>query len=176
MSVLLAEALVPEPDQGRMHSTAVARPDANPPPDPQLNEKVVKVPVTLTLQDGALHKGEFVLTTFKPDGPGPFPAVVVSHGRHGSPKARAEFGPAEYGARSWMYHYWTLRGFAVLAPTRIGYGVSGTDVDPETPRGSCNSLDFAPAVRAWFSGTPVNAMGSLKASFPPVRIHVIGNR
>src|SRR5262245_30738266 len=31
MSVLLAEALVPGPDQGRMQSTAVARPDANPP-------------------------------------------------------------------------------------------------------------------------------------------------
>jgi hypothetical protein len=46
MSLLLAVALVPEPDQSRMHSTAVARPDTNPPPDPQLNEKVVKVPVT----------------------------------------------------------------------------------------------------------------------------------
>jgi dienelactone hydrolase len=148
MSLLLAVAFVPEPDQSRMHSTAVARPDTNPPPDPQRNEKVVKVPVTLTLQDGTLHKSEFVLTTFKPDGPGPFPAVVVSHGSNGSPKARAEFGRAEYGASSWMYHYWTLRGFAVLAPTRIGYGVSGTDVDPETPRGSCNSLDLTPAASA----------------------------
>jgi hypothetical protein len=88
----------------------------------------------VTLQDGTLHKGEFVLTTFKPDGPGPFPAVVVSHGRHGSPEERAEVGRAEHGASSWMYHYWTLRGIAVPAPTRIGYGVSGTDVDPENPR------------------------------------------
>jgi dienelactone hydrolase len=150
MSLLLAVALVPEPDQSAMHGTAsaAARRDTNPPPDPQLNEKVVQVPVTLTLQDGTLHKGEFVLTTFKPDGPGPFPAVVVSHRRLGSPKARAEFGRAEYGANSWMYYYWTLRGFAVLAPTRIGYGVSGTDVDTEGPRGSCNSLDFAPAASA----------------------------
>jgi hypothetical protein len=46
MSLLLAVALVPEPDQSRMHGTAVARPDTNPPPDPQFNEKVVKVPVT----------------------------------------------------------------------------------------------------------------------------------
>jgi len=143
MSLLLAVALVPEPEQSR-----IARPDTNPPPDPQLNENVVKVPVTLTLPDGSLHKSEFVLTTFKPDGPGPFPAVVVSHGRDASPKARAEFGRAEYGASSWMYHYWTLRGFAVLAPTRVGYGVSGTDVDPETARGPCDSLDFAPAASA----------------------------
>jgi dienelactone hydrolase len=150
MSLLLAVAFVPEPDQSRMHSTApaVARPDTNPPPDPQLNETVVKIPVTLTLRDGTLHQGEFVLTMFKPDGPGPFPAVVVSHGRDGSPKARAEFGRAEFGAGSWMYHYWTLRGFAVLAPTRIGYGVSGTDVDPETLRGSCDSFEFAPAASA----------------------------
>src|SRR5262249_16579620 len=78
ISLLLAVALVPEPDQSTMHSTAptIARPDTNPPPDPQLNEKVVKVPVTLTLQDGTLHNGEFVLTTFKPDGPGPFPVVI----------------------------------------------------------------------------------------------------
>jgi len=143
MSLLLAVAFVPEPEQSR-----IARPDTNPPPDPQLNENVVKVPVTLTLPDGTLHKSEFVLTTFRPDGPGPFPAVVVSHGRDASPKARAEFGRAEYGASSWMYHYWTLRGFAVLAPTRVGYGVSGTDVDPETARGPCDSLDFATAASA----------------------------
>jgi dienelactone hydrolase len=47
-----------------------------------------------------------------------------------------------------MYHYWTLRGFAVLAPTRIGYGVSGTDVDPESATGACDFLDFAPLTAA----------------------------
>src|SRR5262249_14740555 len=37
ISLLLAVALVPEPDQNTMHSTAhpVPRPDTNPPPDPQ---------------------------------------------------------------------------------------------------------------------------------------------
>jgi dienelactone hydrolase len=138
--------LVPEPNQSTVATRAAAPLDNNPPPDPQLNEQVVKVPVTVTLQDGTLHKGEFVLTTFKPNGPGPFPAVVVSHGR-GSQKERAEFGRAEYG-RGWMYYYWTLRGFVVLAPTRIGYGVSGADIDPERAPGSCDAFDFTPLASA----------------------------
>ena len=128
------------PNQSNMHRTpaAATRPNNNPPPDPQLNEEVVKLPVTLTLPGGTLHKGEFVLTTFKPTGPGPFPAVVISHGRDGSPRARAEFG------RNRMRYYWVQRGFAVLAPTRIGYGASGTSIDPEYAAGSCDAMDFAP--------------------------------
>ena len=144
---LLILGLVPELNQSTVATRAVAPLDNNPSPDPQLNEQVVKVPVTVTLQGGTLHKGEFVLTTFKPNGPGPFPAVVVSHGRVGSQKERAAYGRAEFG-RSWMYYYWTLRGFVVLAPTRIGYGVSGADIDPEYAPGPCNAFDFAPLASA----------------------------
>jgi len=61
-----------------------------------------------------------------------------------------------------MYHYWTLRGFAVLAPTRIGYGVSGTDVDLESATGSCDAMNFAPltsAVTAHIRATLAYATG-----------------
>jgi dienelactone hydrolase len=44
--------------------------------------------------------------------------------------------------------YLTHRGFAVLAPTRIGYGVSGVDVDPEAVRGRCDAADFASQAEA----------------------------
>src|SRR5262245_27946617 len=65
-------------------------PDRNRPPDPALNEQIVRLPVAVKLRDGKIHKGEFVLTTFRPNGPCPFPAVVVSHGRNA--KTRSEFG------------------------------------------------------------------------------------
>jgi len=67
---------------------------------------------------------------------------VVSHGRDGLPKQRVEFG------RNRMRYYWLQRGFAVLAPTRIGYGVSGTDIDPESTTGPCGFMDFAPLASA----------------------------
>ena len=116
-------------------------PDRDPPPDPMLNEEIVRLPVALKLRDGGIHSREFVLTTFRPNGPGPFPAVVVNHGRNA--KTRPEFGRNRL-----LGAYWTRRGFAVFAPTRIGYGVSGVAVDPEGVSGRCDAMDFAPMAEA----------------------------
>jgi dienelactone hydrolase len=115
-------------------------PSQDTPPDPSLNEEIVRLPLTLMLRDGTTHNSEFVLTTFRPNGPGPFPAVVVSHGR----------GPnrGAFGRNRFLGAYLTLRGFAVLAPTRIGYGVSGVALDPEGVGGPCDAMDFAPMVEA----------------------------
>jgi dienelactone hydrolase len=113
----------------------------DPPPDPSLGEEIVRVPLTLKLSGGGTHTGEFVLTTFRPSGPGPFPAVIVNHGR--DTKKRAVFG-----RNRMMWSFWLRRGFAVLAPTRIGYGVSGADVDPEAAKGACDAKNFAPMASA----------------------------
>jgi len=119
-------------------------PGKDPPPDPTLNEEIVRLPLALKLRNGTTRTSEFVLTTFRPNGPSPFPAVVVSHGRSGgSEKQRAEFGRNRL-----LRSYWTSRGFAVLAPTRIGYGVSGAAVDPEGMGGPCDAIDFAPMAEA----------------------------
>jgi len=129
--------------------------ELNPDPDPALNEAIVKVPLSLKLPTGAEHRGEFVLTTFKPKGPGPFPTVIVSHG-HSSVLRTA------FGRNRMLWSYFMQRGFAVLAPTRIGHGVSSTPVapvDPEVPQlpagvvptgpdGRCDSWDFRPASEA----------------------------
>lgn len=106
-------------------------------PDPLLNEEIVRLPVKVRLREG-LREREFVLTTFRPNGPGPFPTVIVSHGRDEQNRAR-------FGRNRGQAYFWVLRGSAVLAPTRVGYGVSGSDIDPESARHSpCNSADFRP--------------------------------
>jgi len=120
--------------------------DLNPDPDPALSETIVKVPLSLRLPNGAEHHGEFVLTTFKPRGPGPFPAVIVSHGHSGVLRTM-------FGRNRILWSYFMQRGFAVLAPTRIGHGVSSIPIDPESPRlpvgvvpqgsdGGCDLFDF----------------------------------
>ena len=45
---------------------------AEPPLDRSLNEEVVRLPIAVKTVDGRTHRREFVLTVFKPDGPGPF--------------------------------------------------------------------------------------------------------
>ncbi len=102
--------------------------------DPTLNEEVVRLPLAVKLVDGTVHKREFVLTIFRPSGQGPFPTVIANHGRNS--KKRAEFGRSRL-----LRFYFVRRGFAVLAPTRIGYGVSGHDIDPERSYGSANNCD-----------------------------------
>jgi dienelactone hydrolase len=57
-----------------------------------------------------------------PPGPGPFPVVVVSHGREPSRRGRATLAVAV--GRIQVF-FWLSRGIAVVAPVRPGYGHSG---------------------------------------------------
>jgi formylglycine-generating enzyme required for sulfatase activity/dienelactone hydrolase len=113
----------------------------NPASDPRLNETIVRLPLSVKLPSGATHKGEFVLTTMRPHGAGPFPAVIVSHGYDGLLRT-------EMGRNRMLGPELVRRGFAVLAPTRIGHGVSAIPEDPERARGRCETEDFRPAVTA----------------------------
>jgi len=63
-----------------------------------------------------------VAHVFRPPGEGPFPVLVFSHGRAGSDfERRSLVNPVLHGhARLWMG-----RGYAVVAPIRPGYGVTG---------------------------------------------------
>jgi dienelactone hydrolase len=105
--------------------------------DRSLNEEVERLPIAVKTIDG-VHQREFVLTIFKPSGPGPFPTVIASHGR--TTEGRAEFGRSQI-----LGYYFVHRGFAVLAPTRVGYGVSGSDIDPERSYPmDCDTRRYAP--------------------------------
>ena len=80
-----------------------------------LREEVHRVPVSAA---GA----SIVATSFRPDGKGPFPWIVLSHGTATTLQANRAIG--RYRNTS-LAHEWVLRGYAVLVPVRRGYGASG---------------------------------------------------
>jgi dienelactone hydrolase len=113
-----------------------------------LNEAVSRLPVSVTLGDGSQARGEMLLTTFAPAGPGPFPIAIINHGRNpdrNTPDRFRMIGMASYLVR---------HGFAVFVPTRLGYGGStllpaqraGNVIDPEAS-GDCSHHDYSIGLR-----------------------------
>lgn len=108
----------------------------------ELREAVARVPVTVQPIYGDQRSGEMIITHFRPEGDGPFPAVIMHHGR--STTNRATPG-------RWRYldvvRYWTRRGVAVFVPTRLGYGDTGLEPDPEET-GNCGNKRYDVAAEA----------------------------
>lgn len=83
------------------------------------------VPETVTIEVPAV--GDFaavsmIAEVFRPEGAGPFPVVIFSHGRSAQRKDREALKvPVLRGHVGW----WMRRGFAVVAPVRPGYGATG---------------------------------------------------
>jgi len=118
-----------------------AQPTAEDAPPPStlaadMFETVTKLPVTVKDMYGKSIDGQMVLTHFKPPGDGPFPAVIMNHGRDSNQRAN----PSRY-RYSDVARYWLRRGVAVFVPSRLGYGDSGMEQDPEFT-GECNSKNF----------------------------------
>lgn len=67
---------------------------------------------------------EVVAHIYKPEGMGPFPLVIHSHGRAGSQEDRAKL---QYPVPVGHANYWLRKGVAVVAPVRPGYGDTGGD-------------------------------------------------
>lgn len=90
------------------------------PLDARLNEQVIQIPkpglFTLNLET----------TLYKPDGDGPFPLVVINHGKAlGNPRFQGRYRPA-LAAR-----FFLQRGYAVLVPMRQGFSKSeGNYINP----------------------------------------------
>ncbi len=89
-----------------------------------IHETVVSIPVIV---DGKPNGAHMIGTVFKPDGAGPFPFVVLNHGRAGTAVERARTPRWRYtDASRWL----VKRGYAVFVATRRGYGeTGGTDVE-----------------------------------------------
>lgn len=82
-----------------------------------LDETVLRVPVS--------DHGETVtidVTVFRPEGHGPFPIAVLSHGSPRSARDRRAMGRMRMATQAEPF---VAMGFAVLVPTRRGYGDSG---------------------------------------------------
>ncbi len=129
-----------EPDA--LASTSTANPIAIARLSSELNESVASINVTVNDMYGRQITGKVVITQFKPDGNGPFPILILNHGR--SATNRAEPPRFRY---TQQVRYFVQRGFAVFEPTRIGYGEMGTYPDPEES-GGCNRKVYAPMAEA----------------------------
>jgi dienelactone hydrolase len=108
----------------------------------ELHETVVTLPVTVQPMFDDARTGDMLLTHFKPDGDGPFPAVVMQHGRSVTDRAN----PGRFRFLN-IARYWQRRGVAVFVPTRLGYGDTGLSPDPEET-GPCNNKRYGPAAEA----------------------------
>jgi dienelactone hydrolase len=110
----------------------------------ELTERVLKVPVKLEDMYRKVIEREITVTVFQQAGGAPYPLMVLSHGRAPDSAGRQNLGRARYSEAS--THFASL-GYSVWVPTRIGYGVSGTDLDPENS-GACGSMVYPPAYAA----------------------------
>ncbi len=81
-----------------------------------------------------------VATILRPEGPGPFPVIVINHGSPGSGAERARMGRyrATRGSQEFL-----KRGFMVVLPMRRGYGDTGGPWAENYA--SCNAPDYGSA-------------------------------
>lgn len=110
-------------------------------PASDINESVTSIEVSVKDLYGRDGSGKVVITQFKPAGNGPFPILILNHGRANDRHTPPRFRYLQQA------RYFVSRGFAVFEPTRIGYGELGTQFDPEDS-GNCNARDFAPMAKA----------------------------
>ncbi|MCC7486938.1 MAG: prolyl oligopeptidase family serine peptidase [Burkholderiales bacterium] len=99
--------------------------------DAGLREAVHRIPVPAA-------DASIVVTTFRPQGGGPFPWVVVSHGTATSIEANRAIGRVRYAG---VAREWVRRGYAVVVPVRRGYGASGGERLGDA-YGGCSRPDF----------------------------------
>ena len=107
-----------------------------------LNETVVRLPVTVKNFYGREVSGDVIVTQFKPAGAGPFPLVIINHGRSATDRSQ----PPRFRYTQ-QVRFFTERGYAVFVPTRLGYGATGVEPDPEES-GGCSQKDYAPMAAA----------------------------
>lgn len=108
-----------------------------------IHEAIFRLPVAARDINNVETRGEILVTTFKPAGNGPFPLVVISHGRDS--KKRAEVGRARFESAA---RYFVRKGFAVAVPTRLGYGDTAATGDPESNGKSCSLARYDVAMAA----------------------------
>ena len=110
--------------------------------DVDIREKIERVEAAVKDAFSKESKGALLVTTFRPQGAGPFPLVIINHGRSSETRATYSRQRFEGAAR-----YFVRKGFAVAVPLRFGYGELAELGDPET-NVSCSEPRYRPAGEA----------------------------
>ena len=109
-------------------------------------EEIIKVPVSVTNSTYANNpkfEQEITVTIWRDDAIKKAPYLLFNHGRAGTDQERANFGRSSYKNIS---EYYISKGFVVILPTRIGYGVSGGP-DAESPGGFCQNHNYTEMIK-----------------------------
>jgi dienelactone hydrolase len=102
---------------------------------PNLDETVLRVPVA---SGGLFARVDAIeVTVFRPEGSGPFPVAVLSHGSPRAASDRRRAGRIRFEAQSRAF---LAMGYAVVVPTRRGYGDS--EGEWAESYGTCSAPDY----------------------------------
>ncbi|QHE93855.1 prolyl oligopeptidase family serine peptidase [Pandoraea fibrosis] len=80
--------------------------------------------VSIVVSGAGTFGGDVAMHTevYRPVGNGPFPVLIFEHGRASDALVRAKLSqPIPKG----HVRYWLAKGFAIVAPVRVGYGATG---------------------------------------------------
>ena len=105
-------------------------------------EEIIEVPVSVSnsnFTNNPKFEQKIIVTIWRDDSVKKSPYLLFSHGRAGMDQERGKFGRSSEKRNS---EYFVSKGFAVILPTRIGYGVSGgPDADYSGACGNKNYLE-----------------------------------
>ena len=152
---------------------SAAAQDIQPPVPEQLSldirEAVLRVPMTVKDAFNKEITGDLLVTTFRPQGAGPFPLVVMNHGR--STKTRTHESRQRFEP---IARFFVRKGFAVAVPQRLGYGASAAAGDPEDQM-SCSQPRYQPAGEAAAAQVlAVVAQMRTQPDIDPTRLVIMG--
>ncbi|MBP2300280.1 CocE/NonD family hydrolase [Azospirillum picis] len=106
-------------------------------PTPAPAEGLVQTPLAIPARFPDGGKASLEAMLLRPDGPGPYPVAILSHGAPRDPAERAEMTPLRYVQQAREF---ARRGWAVLAVMRRGYG--GSDGPYAESNGGCDNPDY----------------------------------
>jgi dienelactone hydrolase len=105
-------------------------------------EEIIEVPVSVSnsnFTNNPKFEQKITVTIWRDDSVKKSPYLLFSHGRAGTDQERGKFGRSSEKRNS---EYFVSKGFTVILPTRIGYGVSGgPDADYSGACGNKNYLE-----------------------------------
>jgi dienelactone hydrolase len=109
-------------------------------------EEIIEVPVSVSnsnFTNNPKFEQKITVTIWRDEAIKKAPYLLFSHGRAGTDQERGKFGRSSEKKNS---EYFVSKGFAVILPTRIGYGVSGgPDADYS---GACGNKNYLEARKA----------------------------